>query len=210
METPLSNIKNIIFDLGGVILDIDYLKTAQAFIDLGVKDFEKTYSQAKQSAIFDLFEKGQLSEEDFFEALRTQFGVEFSNEEMISAWNAMLISLPQHRLQLLEKVKQQYSIFLLSNTNETHIKAFEELILRENKIMGFEPYFTKVYYSSRVGKRKPDEEIFLQVINENNLNPKETLFIDDSIQHVKGAEKSGLNALHLVPTNSIEMLFSFL
>ncbi len=158
--------------------------------------------------MFDQYEKGLITERAFFDHLKKQFKVDFSHEEMVHAWNAMLIRLPQKRISILENLKETHDLFLLSNTNETHINAFQKLIQQQNNVKGFEPFFTKVYYSCRLGKRKPDAEIFLQVLNENNLVPQETLFIDDSIQHIHGASKLGIKTFHLTGGDTIENLFT--
>lgn len=191
-------IKNIIFDLGGVILNIDYKKTEAAFKKLGVTDFDRIYSQSRQSGIFDRLETGKLSPEEFADELRTMTRLETGNEEIFSAWNTMLLDLPAERIQLIENLKKDYTTFLFSNTNAIHYDAFHEIIKREHGLNGLEPLFHKVYYSHLVGKRKPDVATFEFILNENRLSPSETIFIDDSEQHVEGAEKAGIRA-HLLP-----------
>lgn len=203
----MNHFKNIIFDLGGVILHIDYLLTEKAFKALGCVDFEKKYSQAKQLPLFDDFEKGKISNEDFVKELKKMLDMNVSDTDIINAWDAMLIDLPASRLQLLAELKKKYRTFLLSNTNEIHIKGFEKIIYEQHGISGLEAYFEKVYYSCRVNMRKPDAEIFELVLNENGLNPRETLFIDDSIQHIEGALKAGLQAKLLSGGVDVSTLF---
>jgi HAD superfamily hydrolase (TIGR01549 family) len=119
------------------------------------------------------------------------------------AWNAMLGDVPEKRLDLLVKAKQNYSTFLLSNTNELHIDMFEHELYQEHGVKNFEDYFDKVYYSCRIGMRKPDKEIFEFVLEQNSLKPEETVFIDDSIQHVQGAGACGINAYLLSPNMEV-------
>ena len=187
--------KNIIFDLGGVLLRIDYSLTEKAFIDLGCKDFHAIYSQAKQTSLFDDFEKGKISENRFFEELKAISGLKTVNENQLKkAWQSMLIDFPVENLALLQNLKIKYRVFLLSNTNETHIQGFTSIIEKVCGFSSFEEQFEKVYYSSRLGLRKPDAECFNFVLQENNLIANETIFIDDSIQHIEGAAKTGIQA----------------
>ena len=194
VEIP-KGIKNIIFDLGGVILNIDYNRTSQAFKELGCENFDELYSQQKQSGLFDEFETGKLSPQAFINELLRLLPKGISPKQAIDAWNAMLLDLPQKRLEKLAENQQNYRTFLLSNTNAIHEEAFTRFIQRENKITSFEPYFEQVYYSHRIGMRKPHPEVFTFVLEQNSLLPEETLFIDDSPQHLVGAERVGIRTV---------------
>ncbi len=198
-------VKNIIFDLGGVLINIDYKATENAFKNAGIRNFDELFSQAKQTRLFDNLERGLVDEVTFKDGLRLLSNVNLSDKAIDDAWNAMLLNFPKHRVDLLQKVRNNYKTFLLSNTNELHIPAFENLIEKEYGIADFSSLFDKLYYSCRVRMRKPDKEIFELVIQENNLNPQETLFIDDSIQHVQGAQNVGLNAVHLHQIDVLEL-----
>lgn len=194
----MSEIKNIIFDLGGVIINLDIPRTISEFNKLSSKPFESIYTQLQQTPIFDLFDKGQISEKDFFLELRKYLNENVTDSQMIDAWNAMLLDFPIHRLQLLSILKMKYRIFLLSNTNETHIVQLESDLNNEHGYENLEPFFEKVYYSCRVGMRKPDFEIFDFVLTQNKLKANETIFIDDSPQHIDGALKLGIQS-YLLP-----------
>ena len=115
----------------------------------------------------------------------------------------MLLEIPVEKLEFIENLKKNYKIFLLSNTNEIHIKKFENDLRKKNMLKQFYKCFDKIYYSSRMGKRKPDENCFNQVIEDNELSAENTLFIDDSIQHIVGAEKTGIKTFHLEKNKSI-------
>ena len=117
--------------------------------------------------------------------------------DFINAWNAMLLEIPSVRLEFIQKLKKNFKTYLLSNTNEIHIKKFEEDLSNTNELKDFQNCFDQIYYSSEIGMRKPDAECFLKVIQDHHLNAHETLFIDDTIQHVKGARKVGINAILL-------------
>jgi epoxide hydrolase-like predicted phosphatase len=204
----MSEIKAIIFDLGGVIINLDIPKTISEFNKLTHASFETIYTQANQVSIFDQFDKGEISEELFFEELNRLFSHQLSFKDMLLAWNAMLLDFPKHRLDLLSKLKSQYRIFLLSNTNETHVSAFEKILFDSHGYENLEPFFEKVYYSCRIGMRKPDEEIFNFVLSQHQLNPTETLFIDDSIQHIQSAKRLGIKSYLLAKNQEPEELLN--
>jgi glucose-1-phosphatase len=200
--------KNIIFDLGGVLLDIDYLRCERAFETLGCTNFREIYSQARQTPLFDDFETGRISQDDFFIRVKELSGLNnISSEEIKNSWNAMLIGFSEEKFQLLKKTKERYKLFLLSNTNETHIEAFKKLIEKVCPINEFESLFERIYYSNTMGLRKPHAECFMKVLEENKLMPAETIFIDDSKQHVEGALQTGLQAHWLeLPKKNAEQL----
>lgn len=197
----MKHIKNIIFDLGGVIINLDVNKTISEFNALSYMPFEALYTQATQSDLFNAFDKGAISNEEFFKEVRKQIRYEGPENNLHRAWNAMLLDIPEKRLDVLVNMKQNYNTFLLSNTSEPHIAAFEHDLYLKHGVKNFNDYFDEVYYSCRVGMRKPDKEIFEFVLEKNNLKPEETVFIDDSIQHVKGAGECGISAF-LLPKNA--------
>lgn len=193
----LSGIRNIIFDFGGVLFDIDYKLPIEAFRELGYDNFGEVYTQSSQNEIFDQLETGKISNEAFFRYLHSLV----PNATMLDvsiAWNSILIGLWPERVEFVKQLKRQgYRTFLLSNTNAIHVTVFEEMIDDTMGLESFREAFEKVYYSNVIGIKKPYPETFLQVCAWNNLDPKETLFIDDSIQHVEGAIKAGLKGYHL-------------
>lgn len=205
-------IKNIIFDLGGVIINLDYNRTATAFKKLGIVDFDEIYSKAKQTSLFDDFEKGITTDDDFRNALKKYLPEETADAEIDDAWNAMLLDIPAHRLEWLKEIAKRYRIFLLSNTNHIHVLSFTAYADKKFGVGVFESVFEKHYYSCEMGMRKPDAEIFEKVINDNKLNKAETLFIDDSIQHIHGAEKVGIKAewLNIPEGEKIEDKYKFI
>ena len=199
----MKEIKSIIFDLGGVILNLDYSKTEDEFKKIGVLHFKELYSQKKQTLLFDEFEKGKIKPEEFIFSLKDSENLKIKEVDFINAWNAMLLEIPIENLQFINGLKKDYNIFLLSNTNEIHIKKFEGDLKTNNMLEQFYKCFDKIYYSSRMGKRKPEENCFNQVLEENGLIAENTLFIDDSIQHIEGAKKVGIKTFHLEKNKSI-------
>lgn len=200
-------INAIIFDLGGVLLDINYWLTIKAFNNLGCSDFESIYTQQKQSQLFDDFETGKVSSETFRKSLQKQMEFSISNVEFDNAWNKMLLQLPEQRIELLEKLNKKFSLFLLSNTNEIHIKAFKKIISSSIGYERFENCFKKVYFSSEIGNRKPNASCFEMVLSENKLSAAKTLFVDDSIQHVEGAYKIGIKTLLIESGEELVSIF---
>ncbi len=194
----MKDIKNIIFDLGGVIINLDIPKTIAEFNRLSDVPFEEIYTQAQQSEIFNQFDKGLISDFEFFNKLKGELRYQGKDEALLKAWNAMLLDVPAHRLDLLVQLKPLYKTFLLSNTNKTHITAFEAELYQRHGVKDFSDYFEEVFYSCRMSMRKPDAEIFQHVLTKHNLVPEQTIFIDDSIQHVKGAGQCGIRS-YLLP-----------
>lgn len=189
--------KNIIFDLGGVVLDIDYNLSIKAFQKLGIPDAEKLYSKSSQIPLFDQLEKGNISEEEFYSGIRKLSGRDITDDEIRNAWNAMLIGLPENNVRMLRRLKQSYHLFLLSNTNAIHETGYVKMIEKQYGSFIFNGLFEKIYLSHQIHLRKPDPEIFRYVLRDSNLEITETCFIDDSPQHVQGARETGLAAFHM-------------
>ena len=193
----LSTFDTIIFDLGGVVINLDYQKTTRAFEALGLENFGEMYSQAAQTGLFDDFEKGKSSVPYFLNKLIDFLPTGTTANQVVEAWNAMILDFPKENLQLLEELKLSHRTFLLSNTNEIHIQKVHQHLQLVSPHKTLHPYFERVYFSSDVKMRKPDKEIFEFVLKENNLNPATTLFIDDTEQHIKGAKNLGIQTYHL-------------
>ena len=198
--------KNIIFDLGGVLLDIDYQKTIDAFEKLGLQHFEAMFSQFKADALFEKLETGHISETDFYAAVKQRSELPLSNIEIDDAWNALILNFRTGSLQLLEQLAANYKLYLLSNTNSIHLKYFKKLFTRETGKPFLDAYFIKAWYSNEVGLRKPGAEIFEYVLQEENLKAAETLFIDDTLMNIETAQGLGFKTHHLLPTERIELL----
>lgn len=199
----MQQFRNIIFDLGGVIINLDLERTAAAFRRLGLTSFDAMYSQVRQSGLFDDFDKGLISPGAFREGLLQHLPAGTTAAQVDEAWNAMLLDVPPDRLVLLERLKKNYRTFLLSNTNEIHVTAFSASLQETFGFSDFSHLFEQCYYSCRIGMRKPDPEIFRYVLEQNRLDPHETIFIDDSPQHITGAAATGIHARFLAPGQDI-------
>jgi putative hydrolase of the HAD superfamily len=203
-----SKYKNIIFDFGGVIINIDYKLLVGSFSRIGLPHFESYFSQANQRSLFDDYEKGRISSACFRAKLKEHCKEGTTDDQVDEAWNSMILDLPAKRLDLLLKIKTKYRTFLLSNTNEIHMNFIYAYLQRTYGILDLSGYFEKVYLSFEMGMRKPDAEIFEKLIRENFLDVKQTLFIDDSSQHLETAGRIGLQTYLLnVATEDIGDLF---
>ncbi len=202
-----SSVKNLVFDLGGVILDLAVDQTVQAFANLAGITQEKATSIFHTSPEFNLYEKGGMTDQQFREFLKSAYTPRASDAEIDHAWNQMLRNIPVIKLQLLERLKKQYNVLLLSNTNEIHLTYINSKLLPK-EAKSLDQYFHRAYYSHRMLKRKPDAEIFQQVLDENNLVPEQTLFLDDNLMNVKGAESVGIKTVHVTTPDLILNYFN--
>ena len=202
----MSKIKNLLFDLGGVLLNIDYNKTANAFELLGVKQFDELYSQADANDLFESLETGKISEDDFYITMKKHCNPNTSEEQIKIAWNKMLLSFRLDSLNHLIKLKENYNILLLSNTNSIHLKEFTKIFQKETGKSSLDDYFLKTYYSHIIKERKPYVETYINVLNNAGIKAEETLFIDDSIKNIEGAALAGLCVYHLLKTEKIEQI----
>lgn len=199
----LNGIKNIIFDLGGVILDVDFAVTQREFVKLGLKNIDQTFGQYHQIGFFDLFDRGEIDENEFLDKAAELFPASVTRQQIIDAWNVMLFDLPHHRFELLKELGKKYRLFLMSNTNIIHYKEYQEIIRKTYGISGLDALFEKAYYSFLVGMRKPEDRFFNLILDENGLNASETLFIDDTYINTDAAEKLGIRGLYLKPGTDI-------
>jgi FMN phosphatase YigB (HAD superfamily) len=193
---PMSNIKNIIFDYGNVIFEINFKQTQEALSKLGITNIEAFFAHKNHNSLFDDFEVSGISADDFRAGIRAAANNQnLTNKEINEAWNSLLIGVSANNHDVLLAVKEKYRTFLLSNNNEIHYDWIIEHIQAKYGIQNYDNFFEKAYFSHLMKLRKPNLNIFEQVIKENNLNPSETLFIDDSPQHIEGAKKAGLQTL---------------
>jgi glucose-1-phosphatase len=197
LQAKEMGIKNIIFDLGVVLFNLDYQRTAQSFERLGVRNFDKQISYLGQKGLFDDFETGKIGAEEFFNEIRKIAGFELKDQDIRDSWNAMLLDLPAHRINMLRRLQGSYRLFLLSNTNIVHIEAFNPIIDGLYGKDTLQSLFEKVYFSNEIRMRKPDPEIFRYVLSDSGLEASETLFIDDLQKNTLAAAELGINTIWL-------------
>jgi len=202
----LEEIRNIIFDLGGVLLNINPQRTIDAFAKLGMPQLVSNSGLSYDHDIFFRMEQGQISPDEFRNGIQKLLPKPVSNEAIDEAWTAMLLDFPEIRVQLVKKMAKSYRIFLFSNTNAIHVAKYHANFRKQH---GFEvsSLFEKDFYSNEIGFRKPTAESFQEIIRLSGIDPKESLFIDDSKQNVDAAIASGLNGFWLEPGQKVEEIF---
>ncbi|HEU5148620.1 MAG TPA: HAD family phosphatase [Chryseosolibacter sp.] len=198
------SVKNLIFDLGGVILDLSVDHTLQSFAKLSDLPKEKVQDLYVSTPGFLEYEKGLIDDDTFREFVRRTFSIKADDAAIDACWNAMLRGIPALKLELLLRLQNEFRVFLLSNTNAIHLEHINGQLLPKNGgENSLDRYFHKAYYSHRMKKRKPDAEIFEQVLEENNLVPEETLFLDDYAVNIDGASALGIKTIHVTSPHLI-------
>ena len=189
------NIKNVVFDLGGVLLNLDLQRTIDAFKEAGFEDVEKQIRAFNHQGIFQQFEAGGITAEEFRNAIRENIQAPLTDEEIDDYWSRMLLDIPCEKLKLILELREKYMVYLLSNTNPIHWnhvckQAFDYHSFR------VEDYFEETYLSYEMHDAKPNKSIFEKMLSEANLLPEETLFIDDSEANCQAAASLGIQVHH--------------
>ena len=201
----MQGIKNIIFDLGGVIINLDNQLTENAFLTLGARPLKEYFGHGHAASFFKEYEVGGISDQQFVDNIKDLTGITAPDEEIIQAWNALLLDFPSERIRLLKDLRKSYRIFLFSNTNALHLAHLQQIYRNTfpNDEYALDDLFERAYYSHILKMRKPDEASFQYILKENQLKGDETLFVDDALINVEGAEKAGLKGLFLRPGTTI-------
>ena len=200
-------IKNIIFDLGNVLIDLDMPRFYKTMEELFGDEYESAIKEANRRDIFEIFEVGGMSEENFiwnFQNIAQK--KQLKPHKIIHAWNSMLGPILPERFEMLERLKREYRLFVFSNTNSLHIDGVDKYLRREyeSSMPDFEKkYFEKVFYSHLIRARKPNVDGFLHILDDADLTAGETLFIDDKIENIEGARLAGMQGLHHPPGSEI-------
>lgn len=192
-----SNIDTIIFDLGNTILPISPTKTINNLKTIGLTN-NKLESMNR---LFINYELGKITTLFFIQEIKKNISKKVPHQEIIDAWNAMILDYPQPHIDFLQEMKRKYQIILLSNTNELHYNCFIEKAKKKGVI--FEALFHATYYSHKLGMRKPQTDIFEFVIESHHLSPQKTLFVDDLEENIIVAENLGLTTYHLKNNHNI-------
>ena len=203
----MQKIENIILDYGNVIFMIDFAKSQQAFTQLGISNVDKIFGHSGQIQLFDDFDKGNITSAEFRDGVRdlTKNNT-LTDQEIDNAWNALLIGVPEGKHELLLQLKNNYRTFLLSNNNAIHYDYCMQHIQDKYGVEDNTGFFEHAYYSHLMGMRKPNADIFEYVLTKHDLNPKVTLFIDDSPQHLRTAESLGLHTALCTKDDPLETL----
>jgi putative hydrolase of the HAD superfamily len=202
------SVKNLVFDLGGVILDLSVDTTLSSFAKVSGIDKQEAKRLFISSPGFEAYEKGEIGDEEFRTFVKDLYKISSTDELLDACWNAMLLRIPQNKLDLLQTLKTRYNVVLLSNTNNIHLEYINNVLLPLTGNYSLDVFFHRAYYSHRMKKRKPDADIFEQVLSENKFRPEETLFLDDNPQNVEGAGRLGIKTMYVTHPDIILDYFS--
>ena len=207
MDNQKNEIKNILFDWGGVITELHLDATKKAFHDLGLTIFDDHIPHDPLDKVFIPFEIGMISPEEFRNNIRKLSANPLTDMMIDTAWNAMLGVLPEERWKLLESISQSYRTFLLSNTNAIHVNYYFNYLQGIYGTYGYNHLFEKAYFSHEIHLRKPNADIFEYVVHDCGIEPQVTLFIDDFIENIETARKLGFQTVHLTKPRTLVDLF---
>jgi len=203
----LNKVNNLIFDLGGVIINLDFQAAYEHFSLLSGLSIPEVIGRTDSLMLFEDYEKGLITSSEFRQKIRDLLNISAADKSIDQAWCAMLGDIPAVRLKLLKRLKNTYRTFALSNTNDIHVRKFNDIVkksLGNTDLLG--DHFEEIYFSHEMKMRKPDSEIYLKVLQEQQLQPEQTLFIDDNRGNIDGAANLGIQTLHL---QDPEQLISF-
>lgn len=205
----MDNIKNLIFDFGNVIIDIDTKLSEIAFSKYGMNNFSELYTLASQNQLFDLLETGKINEKDFYSEFRKISGCTLNDKILEECWNALLIGFPAPRIEMLKRLKAEgkYRTFILSNTNIIHYKAYTKTLADTYNVLTYDELVEHAYFSHEIGFRKPGREIFDYIAEHSHLKLEESLFIDDNPTNIDAAKLLGFNTILLNDRDMSELEF---
>lgn len=200
------NIKNIVFDLGGVLIDLDFDRALKAFRKAGFENIEEQLQSFNREGVFMQYEQGNITSEEFRSAIRKQARVSLTDREIDDMWNLILLNIPHEKLKLILELRGKYMVYLLSNTNQIH---WDYTCNHAFTYHGFrvKDYFEETFLSFEMHLAKPDKAIFERMLQEANLLPEETFFIDDSEANCKAAEELGIHTHHYRIGEDLNKLF---
>ncbi|MDJ1473654.1 HAD family hydrolase [Xanthocytophaga flava] len=190
---------NLIFDMGGVIIDINLQLAIKALARLANYNEEELKNRFWSSDFFLAHETGHCSDADFRSNICTLLQLTIDDVEIDRAWNALLLEIPAKRIELLKELRKTHKLYLLSNTNAIHVKAINQLLLEQYELNGMEDLFDKVYYSHQIGKRKPGQEIYTYVLADAGLNAQDCIFFDDLPANLQAAAETGIQTVQIIP-----------
>lgn len=203
-------IQSVIFDLGNVIIplhdEVQWWNVSWSEIFYNPENMHLLRAQD----FFVHFERGDWGAEQFYERLTPLLKPEKSIDDIRLQWNSLLGEIPDHRWDFLRKLKKQYPIHLLSNTNSVHLDHIIESLVSKHQKDLLEDTFDNCFYSYKMGAVKPHLDIYQQVVDTLGLEPESLLFIDDKAANVEAAQSLGMQAIQIHPSEDISEMLSFL
>jgi putative hydrolase of the HAD superfamily len=200
-------IKNLLFDLGGVIINIDFIKVAQSFSQLSNKDISFIRQEIEERRLFYNYEIGKWTDAEFRTTMNHLLEASLTDEQIDAAWNSMLFDIPQERIDLLIALKKKYNMLLLSNTNAIHIREVNRILQRDYGVNSLEDLFHHTYYSHKIKLTKPSANCYQFVLQHADITAEDTLFIDDSDTNIHGAKQIGIHTVHLQAPDTVLDIF---
>ena len=203
----MKSIKNIIFDFGEVIINIDPSAVRKRMAGKGVHNVEELHARLLKDNMYDKLETGAISPDEFRTAIKNIVDVPVSDADIDDAWNAMILDIPRERMKFMTRLKSKYNLYLLSNTNAIHWEYYDRYFQDTYDYPSLSTFFSRAWYSYLMGVRKPDPEIFRMALKDEQLVPSETIFIDDLEENVDAAARLGIIPCHLPEGKEIMDLF---
>lgn len=198
----------MLFDLGGVVINIDWKRSVYEFAALLDSDFESLNQIMRKEELVQKIETGIFDEDTFRNWFREYFQKDFNDQDIDAAWNAMLLDIPKERIELLKNLRSQFNTMCLSNTNSIHIRRFNELLGEKSDYTDLKDLLDKTYYSHLIKARKPDKSTWQIILDENNLEPSSVLYFDDNETNHQVALDMGINSIHIDNNYRIEDFFN--
>ncbi len=195
-------IKNLIFDLGNVIIDLNIARSERLFEELMGVSFKEAEKGDLQTFLD--YETGKISEAIFINYFIKRALKPIQARDVIDAWNAMLAGIPRARLEMMRRLSEDYQTFILSNTNETHLRWVGSYLKETYDLEHLGQFVHHTYYSHEMGLRKPDEEIYMTLLQNHQLDPSQTLFFDDNEHNIEGAKACDIKAVMVHPDEEVQ------
>ena len=202
-----SNISTLIFDFGGVLIDLDMNQSILNFKKLGVENVENYLSNFGQSGFFMQLEKGKISAEEFRSEIRKMTTNSITDKEIDDAWNAFLVRIPSEKLDIVYQLRKKFRVIMLSNTNAIHF-PYAERTFFSYKNRGIDEYFDKCYRSYDMKMAKPDAEIFEAILSQEQVAANQCLLLDDGPKNIEQAQKLGFQTYFVDPKEDLSFLLT--
>ncbi len=204
----LKGIEAIVFDLGGVIIDLDFQRSFDQFSTLSGKSPETIRKGIFDSGILHQYEKGDYTDEEFLVEIERIFMLKGDRLAIEQAFLALLLNIPPARIELIRNLSKKYRVFILSNTSSIHYKEVNAILKRDTGYEHLDLLFEKVFLSFELGLLKPHQEIYKAVLEQALLDPQHTLFLDDNVDNLRGASSLGIHTALVSKEQSILKLFN--